>query len=360
MAMNNYTGLQGSGKSYEVVSSVVLPAVSSGRRVVTNISGINPEAIYDYLVEKKGIPRERLGSVISVTDQDFLLPNFFYDEKLPELESIVKCGDLVCADEVWQFWAKDCKISPNHMQFFRMHRHYTDPASGVSCDIAMMIQDYTLLHPKVRGTVEMTTVCTKLKAIGMPTKYRIEIFEGKTPSARSRLDRFNKSYNKDIFPLYKSYAAGSGTEKPIDQRQNILRNPKLWGMAALTLLFLVAGPYYGYRAITGSLTGASPAGRDKAAQEASKAAGPANASAQLQKPALPPVSEVWRIVGRYRVNGESWVVIGNPAGRVRVVSPSVFTNDGLSMIGQVDDQRVTSWSGPGFVASSASPIESKK
>jgi zona occludens toxin len=35
MAINAYTGLMGSGKSYEVVSSVILPAVKSGRRVVS-------------------------------------------------------------------------------------------------------------------------------------------------------------------------------------------------------------------------------------------------------------------------------------------------------------------------------------
>lgn len=37
MAISAYVGVPGSGKSYEVVKSVILPAIKSGRRVVSNI-----------------------------------------------------------------------------------------------------------------------------------------------------------------------------------------------------------------------------------------------------------------------------------------------------------------------------------
>ena len=43
MAINVYTGLPGSGKSYEVVSEVIAKQVAAGRRIVTNIDGINPD-----------------------------------------------------------------------------------------------------------------------------------------------------------------------------------------------------------------------------------------------------------------------------------------------------------------------------
>ncbi|HDL5229472.1 TPA: hypothetical protein RS727_002675, partial [Mannheimia haemolytica] len=39
MAVSAYIGIPGSGKSYEVVKSVILPAVASNRRVVSNIYG---------------------------------------------------------------------------------------------------------------------------------------------------------------------------------------------------------------------------------------------------------------------------------------------------------------------------------
>lgn len=37
MPINIYTGLMRSGKSYEVVSEVIVPAIRKGRRVVTNV-----------------------------------------------------------------------------------------------------------------------------------------------------------------------------------------------------------------------------------------------------------------------------------------------------------------------------------
>ena len=52
MPINAYTGLMGSGKSYECVSSVIIPAIRAGRRVVTNVDGINGEAIRAYCEKK--------------------------------------------------------------------------------------------------------------------------------------------------------------------------------------------------------------------------------------------------------------------------------------------------------------------
>ena len=62
MAINAYTGLQGSGKSFEVMRSVVLEAIFAGRNVVTNIDGINEERIHAYLVKKREADPDRLGT----------------------------------------------------------------------------------------------------------------------------------------------------------------------------------------------------------------------------------------------------------------------------------------------------------
>ncbi|SUX73736.1 Zonula occludens toxin [Citrobacter freundii] len=40
MAISAYIGIPGSGKSYEAVCNVIIPAFTSGRRVVTNIYGL--------------------------------------------------------------------------------------------------------------------------------------------------------------------------------------------------------------------------------------------------------------------------------------------------------------------------------
>ena len=64
MPINAYTGLMGSGKSYECVSSVIVPAIKNGRRVVTNVDGIDSDAIRAYCQEKWNVAPDKLGEVV--------------------------------------------------------------------------------------------------------------------------------------------------------------------------------------------------------------------------------------------------------------------------------------------------------
>lgn len=49
MPINAFGGGPGSGKTYGVVQHVILPAIAAGRFVITNIEGLNDQAIYDYV-----------------------------------------------------------------------------------------------------------------------------------------------------------------------------------------------------------------------------------------------------------------------------------------------------------------------
>jgi zona occludens toxin len=340
MAINAYIGLMGSGKSFEVVSSVIVPALLKGRRVVTNIDGINAAAIADYLVTVKGGVLDSLGQVVSVTNEDITKPGFFPDETKPEQASIVQGGDLVCVDECWNFWGTDNKIADNseHMRFFRMHRHYTDPATGVTCDLALMIQDLGSLNRKIRPVIEMTTRTVKLKSVGAPKAYRIELFEGNKTTKLTKIDTFVKLYDKAIFPLYKSYAAGSGSEKSIDKRQNVLTNPRLWIMAAMVVVMLGAGGFFTYRFFL-------PNTHKVPSAPAAGAAPAPGAVASVQNEAVSDFSTDWRYGGTFTANGESWAVVVDSGGRIRVESPSVFTGKGVSSYGVVDGHKVTPYSG---------------
>ena len=130
MSLNVYCGLQGSGKSYEVVSSVIVNAIANGRTVVTNVDGIDEAKICEYLQKKfpKSDP-SKYGKIIHITNEVIKQPHFFYDSEQPELETVVQRGDIVCIDEAWRFWGTDCgKVSPEHMQYFRMQqeKHTTE------------------------------------------------------------------------------------------------------------------------------------------------------------------------------------------------------------------------------------------
>ncbi|MFJ9450277.1 zonular occludens toxin domain-containing protein [Herbaspirillum sp. NPDC101397] len=358
MAINNYTGLQGSGKSYEVVSTVILDALAAGRRVVTNIAGIDANLIRCYLLEKRDISSESQGSLVLVSDEQVRLDTFFPDEKYPDLDSVVKGGDLVCIDEAWQFWGKEFKLSENHMQFFRMHRHYTNPNTGVTCDLAIMTQDATGIHPKLLNVVEMTTLCTKMKALGAPTSYRIEIYQGKKVMKKARLDVFVKKYKKEYFPLYKSYAAGAGVETAMDKRQNVLMNPRLWFIAVLVVFAVTMGPYFVWRSL---INKKSP---DTVSSSPDSVTTPLTAqqtshSGLVVSDQGEVFSDDWRIVGRVSSGVKSYVVMSDGVGHLRVESPSMFTNDGYAQIGNIGGKKVTVFSGM-TKSGSAMPLEGKK
>lgn len=340
MAINNYTGLMGSGKSYEVVSTVILDAVASGRRVVTNIDGIQPQLIYDYLVENRKKSREKLGSIIAVKNDDVLLENFFPDEEKPEVITIVQPGDLVAIDEVWRFWGTEVKLSHNAMQFFRMHRHYTDKETGISCDIALMIQDTSSLHRKIREVVEMTTRTVKLKAIGMPKQYRIELYEGNKVTKQTHIDTYVKKYNPDIFPLYKSYGSVNGTEKPIDKRQNIFNNKKIYVFAIIIIVICAFSGRQMYKFF-------NPTPKTDVVNTKSTILGPTGLplqGAEAPKP-VQPTSTEWRITGRLITNGSLWFVMQNEKGRIRYETSDKFTVNGPLITGQVDGQTVNLYAG---------------
>ena len=268
----------------------------------------------------------------------------------PEQPSIVQGGDLVCIDECWNFWGTDNKIPDGgeHMRFFRMHRHYTDPATGVTCDLALMIQDLGTLNRKIRAVIEMTTRTVKLKSLGAPKTYRIELYEGNKITKQAKTAVYVKRYDKAIFPLYKSYAAGTGTEKSIDKRQNILTNPRLWIMAVLVFVFFSAGGTFAYRFFQPSTHKAG-----------SVQTGPQTASVSpmpVRPSEIGDFSSEWRYGGSFTVNGETWAAVVDPFGRVRVESPSVFIGKGIASFGIVDGKKVTAYSGPNQSSVAFSPV----
>ena len=118
MPINVYTGLQRSGKSYEVVSQVILPAILAGRDVVTNVDGISEELIHSHLAaENPKADAAKFGRVRHVTNEDVFRPDFlpFYDDaKAAHTDTVVQPGDLVAIDEAWRFWGTDCKLLKQH------------------------------------------------------------------------------------------------------------------------------------------------------------------------------------------------------------------------------------------------------
>lgn len=350
MPLNAYTGLMGSGKTYEVVSSVILPALAKGRRVVTNIEGLDFEKIRLYLVAT--VADLNLGSLVLVSNEDVLKPDFFCTSQ-DDAAALVQGGDLVCLDEAWRFFGASVKMPPQAMVFLREHRHFSDSESGVTCDIVLMLQSISDLHRSVKSVVELSFKTHKLKAVGLNRRYRLDMFEGSDQKISRRANTWQKSYKSEIYDLYHSYAGGTGSEVAIDGRQNIFSDPALWfkGLGVLVLVGVAFGLlnylYGRYRPSTATAAASVPA-----------PAGAASAPAPGAVPAPPPppaVSSSWRYVGKVSGFSGHRDIVASESGQLRA-SPVAFTGAGLARSGKVDGVPVYSWSGASGQTSLASGV----
>lgn len=350
MPINVYTGLMRSGKSYEVVSEVIVPAIRAGRRVVTNVDGISEEKIHAYLKAKyPDDDHSKYGSVVHVTNDQVFKEDFFpyYDDvKDAHTDTTVQPGDLVAIDEAWRFWGDGMKVHKNHRSFFLEHGHFTHPDTGVACDLVLMIQDMNTLERKLKSVVAFNFRTHKKVSLGLSNTYSLVMWEGSKQVKAARIGSWVRKYRKDVFPLYSSFKGGAqGVLVNADNRQNVLANPKLWGYVALLVVGASVAGYNIWKFFHPVDPKAAVA--SGAAAASSSAAGAGRAVPVPVRPSVVPVSDIWRVSGSMYANGKGWVVLVNQAGAVRVESPSVFSNDGVAVVGDVDGAKVTSWSGAG-------------
>jgi len=349
MAINAYCGVMGSGKSYEVVQGPLLDAIASGRRVVTNVDGINEERIHEYLVSKKRGDHMKFGAVVHVRTDDFKKPAFFpveheSAEGATVTPGFVQPGDLLVVDEAWKLWARSMKVSAEHMAFFRMHRHFTHADTGVACDVVLMIQDIGGLHRDVKEVVELSFRMHKLKSLGLSSGYRVEQYEGWKQNSKTRVGTYVRKYSKEVFPLYKSYAGVGGKEAVVDKRQNVLRNKRLWLIVAVMVVMPIMSvrflwTFFHRAAHSPAAAAAPPLSASSAAEGSAASFGRAAVGSK------PSFSEDWRIVGSYSGPGRSWVVVADSVGRLRMESPSMFQNTGVVRVGMIDGEQVSTFSG---------------
>lgn len=350
MPINVYTGLMRSGKSYEVVSEVIVPAIRAGRRVVTNVDGISEDKIHDYLRSNNpGDDELTYGSVVHVDNSQVFDPEFFPyydDQKGAHTDTTVQPGDLVCIDEAWRFWGTtDCKLHKNHKSFFLEHGHFIDEKSRVACDLVLMIQDMQTLHRFVKAVVAFNFRTHKKVALGLSNTYSLTMWEGHKQSSNARIGNWVRKYKKDVFPLYSSFkGGGAGVLVNADSRQNILANKKLWlGCVGFGVALYVCGTNV-YKFF--NLGQAAPDGKPTLSSTKTSSAATTAVQPAVREKVF---SELWRVVGSFDAKGLTWVVVVNAAGMVRLESPSQFSGSGLVQIGEIDGGKVTSWSGPSAI-----------
>ena len=253
-----------SGKTYEVTSVVIYNALKIGRRVVSNIAGLN-EAAYHDLLTQEGVNPESLGSIVKIEHDDVLKPDFWLNETdfKAGKETFIQSGDLLVLDEIWRFWdgfnGKDSsgnKMPIQVLNFFRMHGHFAHPKTGFTCEMAFITQDVTDCGRKLRVVIDETFRTTKLTAIGSSSSYRIDVFTRSAVHKKPLRQLYGK-YDSKFFTLYKSNSmavegAADAREESIDKRSNILSGYafKLGIPIMLLVLFLA------YKGISRAFNGA--------------------------------------------------------------------------------------------------------
>lgn len=344
MSIKVYTGLQGSGKSYEVVSVVILGAIREGRRVVSNIAGLQYEVMRAYLIAE-GIDPANIGTILQVTHEDILKPNFFRNDTDDETktETIVQGGDVVVIDEIWRFWDTDKSVTQRHQNFFRMHRHLLHPDSGLSCEIVLITQEIGDVCRKVKRVVEKTYLMSKLTELGLDKFYRVDIYSRATVTKSTQpINSLQKKYNPEIFNFYKSHSAGGDVvdpqEKSVDKRGNIFSRPIFKYGIPFSLLLCLPAFYF-----------LSNFFSPKVAPSVSAAVSNSNVSNSPLAPSIksnaPDVSLTWRIVGHYKKSDGLIFLIQNNQGEIRqLINPPIYQFNGLgSSVKMPTGEFISSW-----------------
>jgi zona occludens toxin len=238
MAIQAYTGLPGSGKSYGVVENVILPALKAGRRVETNIP-LNLD-----LFAELGFAPPRIFSNDDIIDN----PDFFQDT--------FQAGATIVIDEAWRFWPSGMKATnmlEGHKSFFAEHRHMVGE-DAQSTEIILCTQDLGQIASNVRSLVEFTYRSVKLNAVGLSKKFRIDIYQGAVsgpkPPVSQRLRQIGGSYKPEIYRLYKSQTMSEtnehGNEAISDKRTNILNSKFLLIGIPIIFSLVFAFIYYSF------------------------------------------------------------------------------------------------------------------
>lgn len=342
MAISAYFGVPGSGKSFEVVRSVIIPAVAQGRRVVSNVYGLDPEKIYEFV--RKNHKPENMGEVIHVSNDEVQDEYFFpYKNAVTDgKNTFCQAGDLICVDEAWRIWGSDAAVPKNHRSFIAEHRHFAHPETGVTCDLVVINQSIANLPRFIRDRTETTYRMTKLKSLGLSSMYRVEIFGGAKITKNERVSVKNYRYDKRIFPLYQSYD-GNGAEQVVDKRQSIFSNLTLLIVIAVLIVTVSLGGWY--------LWGFFHPENKKTSVHQNQPAGtigqpPKNPAVPAPAPiAAPKISTQWRVSGLIQDKNGRFIILSGADGRQRVEPAAGFVVSGAIVSGVLDGEIVTTWSG---------------
>jgi zona occludens toxin len=176
------------------------------------------------------------------------------------------------------------------------------------------------------------------KQLGMPDRYVVNVYGTYRQSRRHLIESHQEKYDPGIFSLYKSNSQSSNklpTEQGADKRGKLWNRWHFKVGIPLAIISIISSVTYMWRFF------------HPKPKEPVHVAGAAQAAPAPAKPAAPPVSSVWRVVGVFDSGGVFTFVLQDAQNRVRfLVDPPDFKVYGSDYeLKLPDGDFVTSWSG---------------
>jgi zona occludens toxin len=211
----------------------VIPALSKGRHVVTNIP-LESELL-----------TQVFGGRITQLPLDAL-----DDETLPDL---FPPGAVCIIDECWNRWPSGQKVSAAKKQdlhWLKEHRHRVD-TEGNAMQVILITQDAADIASWVRKLIAHTFVMQKLEELGSSKRFSIKVYKGcptgeRIPKNLLIRDAFGV-YKPDIYQYYSSATQSEttsvGDEKAMDTRFNLWKSGSMISILLFVLLAIPTGLY---------------------------------------------------------------------------------------------------------------------
>ena len=219
-----HIGKPRSGKTYDVIRAVVLPALEKGRRVLTNIEGLELVECREFIAARCAVDVDK--KLIWLDDSAIKLHKWF-----TEIEN----GDCFVFDECQLFWpGGSLKPSdPEAFAFMTRHGHY-------NTDIHLITQSEKNVDSHIRRLCGQTNLYRKLGFLGFSGSYQVQYYNGSEPLPACLISSTVKRYDPEIFKAYKSIV--DGADIPQTKQANLLTSKKflaLYLILAFGLIFTV-------------------------------------------------------------------------------------------------------------------------
>jgi len=224
--INLLLGAPGGGKSYEAVVYHVLPALKSGRKVITNLP-LNLEVFKaineDYLdlieIRQKSlaVPAEIKPSSSSNTFEGALTSMFTGSSVVLSVNSYPFSNPCDYSDK-WRhpdsgagplYVIDECHIALPYSgtvleveHWYSLHRHE-------SADVLLITQSYSKINKAIRDLVQVVYQVRKNTAIGSQSSYTRKVRDGIRGEV---VNSSVRQYQKRYFKYYQSHTRGGGSE----------------------------------------------------------------------------------------------------------------------------------------------------